>query len=87
MSPYLLAIVIAAAALGVLVTLMVWAVVLVRRVATLAGAYRRQLTAESARLEHRGSQLRAALARSAHHGGRRWRPWRHARTGTPRTMR
>jgi hypothetical protein len=78
-SPYLPALVVAAAALIMLVALVVRAVVLVRRFATLASAYRRQLTAESALLEQRRSGLLAELARhGTRHNGRGWRPWRHA---------
>lgn len=62
-SPYLVAIVIAAVALLALVVLVVWAVALVRRFGVLVAAYRRQLAAESALLEHRGAALAAELAR------------------------
>lgn len=77
MSPYLTAVVIAGLALLVLLLLVVRAVALVRRFGELANAYRRQLAAESARLEHRRAELQAELA------SRRGRTRRSA----PRTMR
>ncbi len=63
MSSYLPAIVIAVVALLGLALLAVRTVVLVRRFATLARAYQRQLAAESAALEHRRMELMAELAR------------------------
>lgn len=77
MSPYVLAIVIAGLALLALALIVARAVHLTRRFAALAGAYRRQLAAESAMIEHRRAELLAELARRK---GR-------ARRGTPRTMR
>jgi len=62
-SPYLVAaIVLAGLALLALVLLTIRAVALVRQFAVLASAYRRQLAAESAMLEHRRADLMAELA-------------------------
>ena len=77
MSSYLPAIVVAAVALLALILLVARAVVLMRRFSVLASAYRRQLAAESAMLEHRRASLLADLA------SRR----RGTRLGTRATMR
>jgi hypothetical protein len=62
-TPYSLAVVVAAAGLLGLVLVVARAVVLVRRFGVLATAYRRQLAAEAALLEHRRTGLLAELAR------------------------
>jgi hypothetical protein len=77
MTPYLAAAATAGVALVSLLLVVRRAAWSVRRTTTLFGAYRRQLTAESALLAHRRATLVADLGRRA------GRVWRHS----PRTMR
>jgi len=72
-TPYLLAAVIAGLALVALALLVARAVALARRFVALVHAYRRQLAAESARLEHRRAELIAELARRRPRGPRTMR--------------
>ena len=85
MSPYPVAIVIAAVALLALAALVARAVALVRRFGVLVAAYRRQLAAESALLEHRRAALAAELARRR--GRTPWGTRRHTQGSAARSMR
>jgi hypothetical protein len=62
-TPYLLAVIVAAVGLLGLVLIVLRAVVLVRRFGVLASAYRRTVAAEAALLEHRRAGLLAEIAR------------------------
>lgn len=63
MTPYLLAVIVAALGLLVLVLVVARALVLVRRFGVLAAAYRRQVAAESALLQRRRVGLLGEIAR------------------------